>query len=730
MNKKILLLFAIAFVLSAVATVVYAGGLNCNGEGCRAVSVVPTTKNVTRFSTNTSQTFTTNFITWTAFCGNGTANVTCLNSTAIDVTTVCNDTVDLFCDGKTYEFMFQQINGTNVSNVTRVEVANGSAVFVAPSAGGRLTVGVAYENQPVKGAVLVPRLAGLAIQDFEIVTLTGKRALVLLGLDDVASIPPFQHIPTALMIDTDSANPRIIMSQKGWKLSPPAAAPQPTITINVAVDDDDIGKILIGEVGGSNAYDLVFDASTNIPVLEFARGKEYNQPGPPATVSIKDVEVTSNGDFAVFGDYNSGAGLAGGFFQRQAAGQEAAAGETASITEGLVLWSSAPVFGSENEGAAGARISTTNLVAAIAANANLGTMSWGGEASQIPFQTAEVFAGSSAPDYYDWKTIARGTGPDEGDVLICAWQYTLQNIRQCFIDPQGVVLDIVDVEWSNPTIVVAELNGSYMNGSRIYVINKNDVVSAFDVINMSIDSVALSAYKNTGGHAGDYVEFVTGGVMMGDSKDDWIIIDWFNTDLGLDAENPNGTMRFTTDKTVRIQTFAPDINILNFQLDFQNFNGTFDTTLGTCTNCSFDGSNIGWCQAEVEKVWGMFESYNLTINLSTNDVLNMTELLMVCRSFNETVQLNSNCSGLSPYVDTATGCFTPGPATAGYSRVVGNALEIDLINMSNSSIDIRLGKLQPDATCEQIACEITGTWSIGDPTQNFVVNKSITATAN
>jgi len=36
--------------------------------------------------------------------------------------------------------------------------------------------------------------------------------------------------------------------------------------------------------------------------------------------------------------------------------------------------------------------------------------------------------------------------------------------------------------------------------------------------------------------------------------------------------------------------------------------------------------------------------------------------------------------------------------------------------------------LTPTPTCEQIACQIYGVWSPGD-TQNFVMNKTITATA-
>ncbi|MBW2973644.1 VCBS repeat-containing protein [Candidatus Woesearchaeota archaeon] len=192
------------------------------------------------------------------------------------------------------------------------------------------------------------------------------------------------------------------------------------------------------------------------------------------------------------------------------------------------------------------------------------------------------------------------------------------------------------------------------------------------------------------------------------------------------ATNPNGTLTFTTDKYVGIETLASDINILNMQLDFQNFNGTFDSTTGACTNCSFDGGNIGWCQVEVEKVFGMFQSYNLTINLTMPTPINMTNLQLVCRSFNETVAINSNCSGLSPHADSATGCFSP-VATPGKSSVVGNTLYINLTGFTNLSIP--MGTISPTGSCKQVACELTGTWGVGDPTQQFVINKSITVSA-
>ncbi|MBW2986055.1 hypothetical protein KY333_01665, partial [Candidatus Woesearchaeota archaeon] len=191
--------------------------------------------------------------------------------------------------------------------------------------------------------------------------------------------------------------------------------------------------------------------------------------------------------------------------------------------------------------------------------------------------------------------------------------------------------------------------------------------------------------------------------------------------------NPNGTYRFTTDKQVVIQTMHPDINILNFQLDFQSFNGTFDTTLGTCVNCSFDLSN-GTCQAEVEKVWGMFQNYRLNMTLATDSLITMTNLTMECRTANATVTKNANCAGLfSTYGVGTDGCVS-WLAVPGRSWVIGanGGIGIDMTGFTSASFG--MGNITPTSTCEQIACEVTGIWKPGDD-QEFIMNKTITVTA-
>ncbi|MEM4263438.1 MAG: hypothetical protein QW666_00900 [Candidatus Woesearchaeota archaeon] len=194
------------------------------------------------------------------------------------------------------------------------------------------------------------------------------------------------------------------------------------------------------------------------------------------------------------------------------------------------------------------------------------------------------------------------------------------------------------------------------------------------------------------------------------------------------AVNPNGTMRFSTDRIVGVETMSPDIRITNFQLRWQNFTGTFDTTMGTCVGCVFDAQ--GTCQAEVEKIWGMFNTYNITINLTPDRNISMQDLQMCCRDLNTTVGLNSNCSNLTNYGPSTYSdntCFTP-VSVPGYSYNTSNTVCIYLHNITTSGVQIPIGTITPTPKCEQIACEINGTWNTSN-TKTFTINKTITVTA-
>jgi hypothetical protein len=199
------------------------------------------------------------------------------------------------------------------------------------------------------------------------------------------------------------------------------------------------------------------------------------------------------------------------------------------------------------------------------------------------------------------------------------------------------------------------------------------------------------------------------------------------TDGTNNATNPNGTIRFTTDKYVSVTTMHPDINILNFQLYWQSFNGSFDTAQGQCYNCSYDLDNLT-CQAEVEKVFGMFQNYNLSLTLTTANPVNMSSLNMICRTANDTAQINPNCNSLfSPYGAGVSGCVN-WTAVPGRSALLpgGKGVAVSLTNLTNLTVPI--GVISPSQNCKIVACEINGTWSPGQ-TQSFVLNKTFTAVA-
>jgi hypothetical protein len=167
---------------------------------------------------------------------------------------------------------------------------------------------------------------------------------------------------------------------------------------------------------------------------------------------------------------------------------------------------------------------------------------------------------------------------------------------------------------------------------------------------------------------------------------------------------------------------------LNFQLDWQTFNGTFDTGNGDCVNCSYDLSN-NTCQAEVEKIWGMFNKYNLSMTLNSSRPLNFTNITMVCRDANQTITANplANCAALFPYPVGPGPCVT-WVATPGLSQVIPGNLGLRINLNGFNSTNLQLGYIVPTPTCEQIACEIEGIWKPGN-TQEFIMNKTITVTA-
>ncbi|MBW3002908.1 hypothetical protein KY338_07145, partial [Candidatus Woesearchaeota archaeon] len=96
-----------------------------------------------------------------------------------------------------------------------------------------------------------------------------------------------------------------------------------------------------------------------------------------------------------------------------------------------------------------------------------------------------------------------------------------------------------------------------------------------------------------------------------------------------------------------------------------------------------------------------------------------------------TITINSNCTDLSNWTDSVGTCFTPNvpAAYSAYASVVGgNAVWINLTSFYPNLTSMPFGSIAPDATCEQIACEVIGTWAPGN-TQVFTVNKTITVTA-
>ena len=752
MNKKVLLLFVLG-IISTLAFTVFAGDPACGLGGCSAATVSTTTgtSSVINF---TLTNFTTINMTWNPLCGNATANGSCFNLSSQQAFKLfnlsnCNATADVMCDAKTLEYLNQVFNITCINNISYVDVKGGSAFFAAIGEtfmGQTIVIGKTDPATGVMTANPYETQSGLwTINNLKWGELSdGTPVLALGGFDG------FTNDLLGFFVKVDSTTAKT--TEQIGAVAAGGAINGPIKRIEVAADT--VGShAMMGfttSVGTPHAYVLVLN--THEPLVNFTRRGKYLD---DLFFAGSGSEMTRDGIIPLDGTYSAGG------ITRQAFGVFGTSKHTAN---GGQIWTPfaetiRPDDVGKSNAVYAARTDDSSLewwlddVAEIYGN---GDQAMGSGRFQLlggnyvismlktnALSLSEAKPGSVIKAHkYNSETTSTPPvlcSPDKSKVFIAhtrndgntnIFVYGTQlNRLKWFTETSGDALQASAEACGSPAVLVTLLNNTANNGSRVFVLQGSNAVSAFNILNMTVDSAAVLDSRDTGGHGADWLDFVLGGHLSNNIS--FGVLDYFNTSTVLDALNPNGSTRFTTDKVVRIQTFAPDINILNFQLDFQNFNGSFDTTLGTCDNCSFDGANVGWCQAEVEKVWGMFESYNMTINLSTNDVINLTRLRLVCRSFNETVALNSNCSGLSPYGTGATGCFTPGPATAGISRVSGNALIIELtVKNWTNSIDIPLGTMQPDTTCEQIACELTGTWSVGDPTQNFIINKSITATAN
>ncbi|MBW2986053.1 hypothetical protein KY333_01655 [Candidatus Woesearchaeota archaeon] len=763
MNKKILLLL-VACVVISLATFVYAGDTACGIGGCSPTTITTTTGATTPISLSQQGTLTTNSLTLTVLCN---TNATCFNISSINSYVVCNATSGMYCDAnpaRSYEYLNQQVNHTNLTNVSQVVVSTGSLVTMTTGVGdtGKPVLDGTHNTADVVGNNGVRIETNFLAESDDIRIYNSPTAdnfeVVQVGKDATNKILVIRFkfsaaglIDTPIIINTGvSATPGTTTDIADYTNSEMVGADTWVALLNYDKPNKatpGTGAITVG--GKSDGSGITFGRELNDPAgvteLEFATDAlavcndipVQEESGNSYTTSTFTGTVKSNAR-ANLAEIVTGIVYSDGIISTSSPSIETYGdgvndlradnavkvvdGSTNTATSGqyIVAGVALPaMMSTKYDSTTLTSITADYLSTGGAVNDPSGGFGYG----ETAIMGTNVVLGGGSLTYQGYEST-------DGESRIAVWDNLGRNLIKLY-KTSGGSTGVEAVQKAsqrvNPTVYVAKITQSNNNtGTRVIVLEGSSLATAFEIYNFTTDSGDALNFVGTGGHSGDYLDYVLGG-RFPEQTNSSIWLDYFNTSLELSAVNPNGTTRFTTDKQVVIQTMHPDINILNFQLDFQSFNGTFDTTLGTCVNCSYDLSN-GTCQAEVEKVWGMFQNYRLNMTLTSASAITMTNLTLECRTANATVTKNANCAGLfSAYGVGSDGCVSwlavPGRS---WTFAANGGIGIDMTGFTSASFG--MGNITPTATCEQIACEVTGVWKPGDD-QEFVMNKTITVTA-
>ena len=764
MNKKILLFLVSVCIISALAAIAFAA---CNWDGCRSLTITTTTGTTSLINVSNTLNVSRTSVTLAAWCGNNTGNATCFNSTNMSLAN-CSDNTSVTCHRKLIKYKTLRFNNATW-NVTQVHVSTGSPALTAAVLQNKddntiTAMGLIKDDVDLMSIYVVTEPANWELTSVRVADADKTDGILGTSIASIAfggrvtdgSGHNNEPIVGVVEITTSTANDKMT-AQHGSSLTGLSAL-QSDVMISVADDrfdtigvkgwyngrtegfsagflseeTHDVDK-LYGSRSPAGGYDVCIPVDS-FPCTECG---SHTESGVTTGYEITVWEVeASEAPAAIGGSRDYGDGVDGKivtFIDDD--GDDL---NPFSVSEGFT----GEVFGNRDNGA-----EAQPFVGKLAYPATTGIISSNSlHAIQINNDDA-IYTGTSSPrDGAGPVSGSVGRPPSDATIYSC-WETDTMGYTRCAVLGSNFALKpantLYEVQGStgyyaipdaflavNPMIYF----GTTSNGTRMVGLMGSNSIFAAEMYNRSTDSAAVINSNINGGHYGDYMDFVVGSRY---AQGNWtiinatyILLDYFNASFSLEGVNPNGTTRFTTDKLVKIHTMHPDIDILNFQLDFQTFNGSFSSAGGDCTNCSFDLDNKT-CQAEVEKVWGMFESYNMTIELTASQAINMTALNMICRTANATTTAHSNCNAsniFSTYGVGTDGCMAWVNTTGVAATLPGNAgLVIDLLN--NASISIPLGKLTPTSTCEQIACEINGTWAPGDD-QNFEINKTIRAVAN
>jgi len=727
MNKKILLLLTIC-MFSILALTAYAGGTACGLAGCSAITSTPqnlTTTQVTLNSTN----FTTNTVSFNAFCGNASGSGPCFNSSSPGLN-ICNDTTQVSCDSASTEYLNRRFSNSSYSNITYVAVSTASDPFAAWIGYNGVDTGSLFLYDETTESLYRYIMADQSFTPTHAEFAQGAGGKYWLSVSGYnaggVAFLCMAHLGADASISSAECDTLIgVNANTPVRTEPVMETYGEFVTLAYEVNwQTPTSKI------GIAAYDI---SQPSLPELEnVAELLSPIDPKLDSTMVFTYPSQTESGNTfgraATVFSYNDGINQGFGVWSFYGDGiSEVVRGYFASDGSTIEMTSAKVAYDGTSFIAAGAVTTPTgDDKPAILPRTSLLMID---DLLNLPdiiiinyvIERVNFFAiGKDVVLEVSYDEIVAFYETIEGGLMTHVSSEGVPNAYYEFISPLVAPVTPRGSDRFNPILYV----GATKNSTITIMTSGSNIISKYEVFNFTATSVAFIEAVTSGGHSGDYAAYVIAGPSIDNSS---VFLDFVNTTMSLTAVNPNGTTRFTTDKQVVIQTMHPDINILNFQLDFQSFNGTFDTTLGTCVNCSYDLSN-GTCQAEVEKVWGMFQNYRLNMTLTSASAISMTNLTLECRTANATVTKNANCASLfSAYGVGSDGCVSwLGVPGRSWTFAANGGIGIDMTGFTSASFG--MGNITPTATCEQIACEVTGVWKPGDD-QEFVMNKTITVTA-
>ncbi|MEM4263874.1 MAG: hypothetical protein QW666_03195, partial [Candidatus Woesearchaeota archaeon] len=603
MNKKIILLLIIACITSAIAFRVLAGSAGgstaCGIEGCAAATITSTTAS-TQVINMSNMTLSTGTVNFTAFCGNNTATP-CLNNT-ITIFNVCNATTDTWCEpSRTLEYLNQKINSSNVTWINRVVVTTGSPPIAA---------GIYYDNDWGFTSLFIAQYTGsgnnLAMSKLDVfipwdtntyafysgdnqIFAVGRYIFVLM----VKNGFPGDISVVALKINNDGsiieAGADSDISYSSW------------FGFADAVFDKGGDYIPFGINYDNDAFTgaLRLDDGSGYP--DFAATGKILFPGSQTYGSITKIMPIQNIATTTISGRDVGEiFITGTGFQGANGGERGPFAWVCYGNAGAISGIN-PVLNYESDNSNDIYVTDADWTYY---NGNAVTIT--GRYDDTGTNRVVLMRINDAEEHNLLVNNAKyitGSTIVGDDVLITAkknhdgeylgWIDASDNKDRLFVlDSAGTIgnkyLITGTRNGEQPRVLIDQNPGVYAsniaNGTRVVVLEGSNAVSAFEIYNMTVDSGAIISAVDNGGLTGDYIDFVLGGRSLDNLS---IYLDFLNTSLALSAINPNGTMQFTVDKIVGIETMSPDINILNFQLRWQNFTGTFDTTMGTCVGCVF-----------------------------------------------------------------------------------------------------------------------------------------------